>query len=193
LLSGLFLCNGNPTISFDFYTYIGYPVVVRRKRVMPIKKLNSDIRILVLTRTADSLYALLTGALREWEYAFSICSTVYEVVNLAGDIPVDEPILLITRPAMLDLEVTAFIEQRFENLQTIGWVDSTENISDLAIARTTAGGMLTVSHLDQLYQVIRKCGKANMQPVLGEDRSKKPDPIEYELSNEEVSALLGVE
>ena len=154
---------------------------------------NPDVFVLVLARSADSLYSVLAAALCEWGYAFSVHATAYEVINEVKDLPASPPYILIARPAMLGLQAALFIEQHFPNLQIIGLIDSGENVSDCAIAQTTASGMMTASHLDQLQQIIHKCCKATNPSALNTVAPKQSDRLEYELSDDEVNALLGVE
>ena len=154
---------------------------------------NSDIRVLVLARPADSVCAILASALRQWGYVFSVYSTVYEVVNAIEDNPVGQSAILIARPAMLGPQAASFIEQHFPNFQVIGWIDSSENISDCAIVQTTANGMIMASHLDQLQQVIHRLCKTVDRSVPDTGIPKESDRLEYELSDDEVTALLGVE
>jgi hypothetical protein len=160
---------------------------------MLIENSNSDVHVLVLTRPADSVCAILASALRQWGYVFSVCSTVYEVVNATQDISVSQSVILIARPAMLGPQAAIFIERYFLNLQIIGWIDSGENVSDCAIAQTTANGMMTASHLDQLQQVIHRLCEIMNPSVSDTSVSKESDRLEYELSDDEVTALLGVE
>ena len=154
---------------------------------------NPDVCVLVLARSADSLYSVLAAALCEWGYAFSVHATAYEVVNRVKDLPVGPSAILIARPAMLGPQAALFIEQHFPNLQIIGWIDSGEDVSDCAIAQTTACGMITASHLDQLQQIIHKCCKVTNPSASDIANSKESDRLEYELSDDEVNALLGVE
>ena len=154
---------------------------------------NPDVFVLVLARSADSLYSVLAAALCEWGYAFSVHATAYEVINEVKDLPASPPYILIARPAMLGPQAALFIEQHFPNLQIIGWIDSGENVSDCAIAQTTASGMMTASHLDQLQQIIHKCCKVTNQSASEIANPKESDRLEYELSDDEVNALLGVE
>jgi hypothetical protein len=155
--------------------------------------------VLVLARSADSLYSVLAAALCEWGYAFSVHATAYEVVNRVKDLPVGPSAILIARPAMLGPQAALFIEQHFPNLQIIGWIDSGEDVSDCAIAQTTASGMMTASHLDQLQQIIHiqqiihKCCKVTNPSASDIANPKESGRLEYELSDDEVNALLGVE
>jgi DNA-binding NtrC family response regulator len=153
---------------------------------MLIENSNSDV--LVLVRPADSVCAILSAALRQWGFVFTIYSTAYEVVNAAKDIPADRSAVLIVRPAMLGLQVALFIERHFPNLHIIGWIDAGENVSDCAIAQTTVNGMITASHLDQLQQIIRR----RCETRKPSNRPEEFGALEYELSDDEVNALLGV-
>ena len=85
------------------------------------------------------------------------------------------------------------VERHFPNLQIIGWIDSSENVSDCAIAQTTANGMMTASHLDQLQQIIHRLCKTMNPSALDTAIPKESDRLKYELSDDEVNALLGVE
>ena len=165
---------------------------------MLIENSNSVVHVLVLARPADSVCAILVSTLRQWRYAFSVYSTMYEVVNGVKDIPAGQSLILIVRPAMLGPQAALFLEQHFPNLRIIGWVDSGEKVSDCAITQTTVNGMVMVSHLDQLQQVIRMLCKTIPQNQSVPDATpatfpKESDRPEYELSNDEVNALLGVE
>ena len=152
---------------------------------------NSDVHVLVLARPADSVCAIWVAALRQWDYTFSVYSSIYEVVNAAKDMYVSQSAILIARPAMLGPQAADFIERHFPNLQIIGWIDAGENISDCAIARTTANGMMTASHLDQIQRVIhRHC--ETMKPLVS-SMPNQSNRLEHELSDDEVNALLGVE
>ena len=158
---------------------------------MLIQNSNSNVHVLVLARPADPMCAIWVAALRQWEYTVSVYSTAYEVVNAAQGVRVSQSVILIARPAMLGPQAAVFIEQHFPNLQIIGWVDSGENISDCAIARTTANGMMTASLLDQFQRIIHLHCKT-MKPLVS-SMPNQTDRLKYELSDEEVSALLGVE
>jgi len=165
---------------------------------MCIENSNSGILVLVLARPADSVCAILDSALCRWRYAFSVCSTVYEAVNAIKDIPAGQLPVLIVRPAMLGPQAALFIERHFPGLRIIGWVDPGEKISDCAIMQTTINGMVMVSHLGQLQQVIHSFCKTMPQSQAMPDvapmaYSKEPDRLEYELSDDEVNSLLGVE
>jgi hypothetical protein len=165
---------------------------------MLIEDSNSGIHVLVLARPADSVCAILASALCQWRYAFSVYSTVYEVVNGIKDISASQSLILVTRPAMLGSQAALFIERHFPNLRIIGWVDSGEKISDCAIVQMTAKGMVMVSHPDQLRQIIHSfcetmSQKQSVSNAAGSDILNESDRLEYELSDDEVNALLGVE
>ena len=165
---------------------------------MCMENSNSGILVLVLARPADSVCAILASALRQWRYAFSVYSTVYEVVNAIKDIPAGQLPVLIVRPAMLGPQAAVFIERHFPDLRIIGWIDSGENVSDCAITQTTNNGIVLASQLDQFQQVIRSFYKTMPQNqsalnAAGGAFPKESDRLEYELSDDEVNALLGVE
>ena len=165
---------------------------------MCIENSNSGVHVLVLARPADSVCAILASALCQWRHVFSVYSTVYEVVNAIKDIPAGQSLILIVRPAMLGPQAAVFIERHFPNLRMIGWIDSGENVSDCAIAQMAVNGMVMVSHPDQLQQVIRSFCKTipqnqSVPNTAGTDFSEESDRLEYELSDDEVNALLGVE
>ena len=165
---------------------------------MLIENSNSVVHVLVLARPADSVCAILASALRQWRYAFSVYSTVYEVMNAIKDIPDSQSAILIARPAMLGPQAAVFIERHSLNLRIIGWIDSGENASDCAIAQTTMNGIVLASHLGQLRQVIRSFCKIMPQNKFVADKipatfPEESDRLEYELSDDEVTALLGVE
>lgn len=157
------------------------------------KNSNSDFCVLVLARPADSMCATLAVALRQWGYVFSIHATAYDIINAAKNLPAAQSVILIARPAMLGFQAAVFIERHFPNLQIIGWIDSGENIADCAIAQTTVNGMTTASHLDQLQQIIHRLYQSRASCASDTDAAEKIDRLEYELSDDEVNALLGVE
>ena len=165
---------------------------------MRMENSNSGIHVLVLARPADSMCAILASALRQWHYTFSVCSTVYEVVNRVNDISAGQLPVLIVRPAMLGPQAALFLECQFPDLRIIGWVDSGENAADCAITRTMVSGRVMVSHSDQIQQVLRsfcetKSRRRTVSNAAGSDILKESDRLEYELSDDEVTALLGVE
>ena len=99
---------------------------------------------------------------------------------------------------MLGSQATVFIERNFPNLRIIGWIDSGENISDYTITQTAANGTVMMSHPEQLRPFIHSfCKTVPQNPsvpdVAREDILEEPDRLEYELSDDEVTALLGVE
>ena len=158
---------------------------------MLIENSNLDVRILVLARPADSVGVMLASALQQWQYAFSVYSTVYELIDAAKDIPEGQPAVLIVRPAMLGPQAAVFIERFFPDLRIIAWVDFCETMSDRAIVQTMADGMMTASGLDQLQQIIHRRYKNSKPPV--PDIPEELDRLAYKLSEDEVTALLGVE
>ncbi|OQY08038.1 MAG: hypothetical protein B6I25_00025 [Planctomycetales bacterium 4572_13] len=165
---------------------------------MLTKNVNSVVQVLVLARPADSVCAILASVLRQWQYAFSVYSTVYEVVDGIKDTPAGALLILVARPAMLGSQATVFIERNFPNLRIIGWIDSGENISDYTITQTAANGTVMMSHPEQLRPFIHSfCKTVPQNPsvpdVAREDILEEPDRLEYELSDDEVTALLGVE
>ena len=164
---------------------------------MRIENSNSDIRVLVLARPADSMCAILASALNQWGHDFSMYSTVYEVVNTIKEIPADLPVVLIVRPLMLGVQAAGFINRHFPNLRMIGWIDSDENTSDWAITQMTIYGMVLINCLDQFQQVINPLRNTvsrirSVTETVESTFSKEPDRLEYELSDDEVNALLGV-
>jgi hypothetical protein len=165
---------------------------------MCIENSNSGIHALVLARPADSVCAILASALCQWRHAFSVYSTVYEVVNAMKDIPAGQVPVLIVRPAMLNPQAGLFIERHFPNLRMIGWIDSGENVTDCAIAQMAVNGMVMVSHPDHLQQVIHTLCKTiprdeSVSKTTGTEFSEESDRLKYELSDDEVNALWGVE
>jgi len=165
---------------------------------MRIENSNSDVRLLVLVRPADSLYALLASVLRQGGCEFSVYATIYDLINGIREIPAGCPMILVARPAMLGPQAASFLERHFPNLRIIGWIDAGENVSDPAIARTTANGMMTAGHLEQLRQMVRSICEtvSRSQSVPEARRVDSPDKfkeLEYDLSDDEINALLGVE
>ena len=165
---------------------------------MRIENSNSGVHVLVLARPADSVCAIWASALCRWRYAFSVYSTVYEVVNRIKDISAGQLLILVTRPAMLGPQVALFIEQYFPNLRIIGWVDSGDKVSDYVIAKMAANGMVMASGPDHLQQIIRSFCKTipqnqSVPAGIPSAFSEESDQLEYKLSDDEVAALLGVE
>ena len=165
---------------------------------MRIENSNSSVHVLVLARPADSVCAILASALRQWRCSFSMYSTVYEVVNGIKDISAGQLFILVVRPVMLGLQAAVFMEQHFPNLRIIGWIDSGEKVSDHTLTQTTANGMVMVSRPDQLWRIIHSFGEtipqnqsvSNVAEAVFPEESNR---LEYELSDDEVNALLGVE
>ena len=166
--------------------------------MMLMENTNSDVRLLVLVRPADSLCALLQSLLQETGAAYTVYSTVYELINGIHAISADQPLVLIVRPAMLGRQAASFLQRYFPRLRIIGWIDAGEHVSDTAIAHTVANGMVTAGHLEQLRRMVHMMSEpASPNPSVSETpRASAPDTskeLEYDLSDEEVKALLGVE
>ena len=157
---------------------------------------NSDARVLVLARPADSLCAFVAPALDQKGYTFSIHTSVCEVVATVENSSVFERFILVVRPEMLGLQAALYMKQRFPELKIIGWLDPHENISNWTIAQMTINGMVIVSCLEQLYQAIFLCSEEMYQVRPSEDvkknHSQELEKLECKLSDDEINALLGV-
>jgi hypothetical protein len=99
---------------------------------------------------------------------------------------------------MLGPQASLFIEENFSNLRVIGWVDPDENISNPLLAQMMISGVIIVSCINHLRQVIhsyRKIKSKNRTSIGITEQvvPQEPEKLEYELSNDEVNALLGVE
>lgn len=164
---------------------------------MCIENSNSAIHVLVLARPADSVCALLTAAMGQWRYEFSVYSTVYEVLSTVKVSPVDVPLILVVRPIMLGIPAALFMYRHFPNVRMIGWMDPDENVSDYMITQMTINGMVLASRIEQLQQIIDAYNTiALIRPVPDTEEMTYPeqsDRVEYELSDDEINALLGVE
>lgn len=159
---------------------------------------NLDVRILVLIRPADSLHTLLSTFLRQQGYDYIVCSSIYEVLPYLIQTPRLQNVLLISRPGMLSSEAGNQINRHFTKLWTIGWLDDGEQLSDLTLKGNYWGSMLTVSHVNQLGQIMealfaKDCLGSSGQipaPMIAGDMN---DRLRYEISDDEMNALLGVE
>ena len=157
---------------------------------------NSNIHILTLIRPADSLYLSMCAFGPQQGCKTVMCSSIYDVLTRLSQIPTHQPVLLILRPALLPVAASRYLAQHFENLQMIGWLDAEERLSDRALLPEVIGSMVLVSSLDQLGHAIstfsKKCASESLnqsaQPVSGKVAS---DRLSYDLSDEEINALLG--
>jgi len=159
---------------------------------------NSDVYLLVLGRPADPLCTLLSVFLSRKQYAFSVCSSIYQVILELEAVSGSQNVILVTRPAMLLSQAAVFLSRRFPNVRMIGWLDSNENLSDLAAAQVMESGMTVVCSPDQLHSVARSLGPFGLQRASSSEARKeqvaeKLDPMEYKLCDDEMNALLGVE
>jgi hypothetical protein len=159
---------------------------------------NLDVYLLVLGRLADPFCTILSAFLSQQRYMFSVCSNVYQVLSELETISGHQPVVLITRPAMLISQAELFLTQRFQNLRMIGWLDSNENLSGCAVAQTVGNGMAMVNCCDQVRNVIESFCKIFPQESPVSDTGKtevagKIGPLEYKLCDGEINALLGVE
>ena len=166
--------------------------------MIPMENSNSDRCLLVLARPADSISEVVAPIFRRCGYSYINCSTIYEVVNSIKDIPAGQPVILVVRPAMLNPQAAFFMKQSFSNLIIIGWTDSDENGADQAISQATAKGMITVSHPAQLREIIQMHLKTDTRipsslNSIRQEGMGRSERLEYELTDDEVAALLGGE
>lgn len=159
------------------------------------KSFNSDVFLLVLGRPADPLCTILSAYLSGQGIAFSVCSSVYQVLSCLKTHPVNQPVVLVARPPMLGSQAVLFLKERFSNLRIVGWLDPNESLSGAVMIPFAESGMTLVTHCDQLRHVIDTfhctSSAAVSAPEPGTDR--KIEPLEYELCDDELNALLGVE
>jgi len=165
---------------------------------MLIENSNSDVQLLVLARPADSLCAILTPVLRQWRYAYSVYSNVYDVVNAVRTVPAGRPTVLVMRPAMLSPQAASFLEQHFPNLRMIGWLDSGESVPEQAVTQTMFSGMLSAGGLDHLGRLLHTVCRTIPADRSVPDASAAAVPdksgkLKCEISNDEIDALLGVQ
>lgn len=112
------------------------------------------------------------------------------------EIGTEQPVIVITRPAMLAKPHLTATLRRYPNLRLIGWLGSEEKISDPAVSTVAASGMVSVSGPDQLCEVIGAiCNTLPRERAGDVPEIPKPDarlePADYRLSSEEINALLG--
>jgi hypothetical protein len=160
---------------------------------------NSDVYLLVLGRPADPFRVLLSAFLSRQHYRFSVCSSIYQVLVELESVSAGQQVVLMTRPAMLTPQATAFLARRFPTVRVIGWLDSNENLSTLAAVQALPHGMTMVRSCDQLYTRIQSLVSVRLQDFSAvpdtrrKEISDNLDPMEYELCDDEMNALLGVE
>lgn len=160
---------------------------------------NSDVYLLVLGRPADPLCTLLSAFLSRQQYLFSVCSSIYEVLSEIEAVSGSQKVMLVARPAMLIPQAAVFLARRFPNVQMMVWLDSNENLSDLAVVQAPGSGVTMVSSCDQLRSAIESFCTFRFQELSAVPDPKRTeisdnlDPKEYELCDDELNALLGVE
>ncbi len=157
----------------------------------------SNIHVWVLVRPADSLFAVLPAFLREYRYAYSICPTLYHVLTRLGASGDCQPAALITRPAMLTAQAAAFLVRQYPRLRMFGWIERNECISDLALGPFADNAMIIVNRLSRLEGALAVFCKSLLDEQSRNTPQKQSlpsvglNPAQYELSDEEVEALLG--
>jgi hypothetical protein len=166
--------------------------------VIHSKKSNPDVRLLVLARAADSLYTFLPSCLTTRGYLCSVACTIYQVFREIEISSPDQALVLIARPAMLSAEALRFLAKQYPRLRTIGWCDSAENTSDRAFSATADYGIVLVNDIMQLENILEIFSepystKQVFQGLLNPAQSDSRDRLKYELSEDEITALLGVE
>ena len=159
---------------------------------------NPDICLLVLGRPADPMCTILSSFFTRRRYFFAVCSSVYQVLDKLKAICDFERVVLVTRPGMLISQSALFLAQRFRRLQMVGWLDLHESLSDPVVAQAVGNGMMMVTDCEQLQNTIHNLCKSSPQELSVSEVSKtevsaKIDPLKYELSDDEMNALLGVE
>jgi len=154
---------------------------------------NSRLLLLILIRPADSLCSLLSAFLTKQGHEIVLCSSIYDVLTCLGKRSDHTNILVILRPSQLP----ANAGQYFDNLHMIGWLDSEERMSDRSLLPDAVSPMVMVSSLAQLERAVSlisekvapKRLKQNPQPLPSATLS---DRLDYDLSDAEINALLGV-
>jgi hypothetical protein len=171
---------------------------VQEKTVMNNEKRNPDIYLLVLGRPADPMCTILPSFLTQHRYFFSVCSSVYQVLDKRESICDFQRVILVSRPGMLISQSAVFLTRWFRSLQMVGWLDSHESLSDPVVAQAIGNGMMMVTDCEQLQNTIHNVCKNPPQEfpvseVSNTELSAKIDPLKYELCDDEMNALLGVE
>lgn len=157
----------------------------------------SDVRILVLSRPADSVCTQLPLFLQSHGYAFSQLFTIYQVINQLQSLSDHETAILIARPVMLNRQAMQFITEHFPKLKIIGWCESRDNMSDHLFAHAAGAPIVQVSNTSQLADALLALDKSKGQQRHGDPVQREPakrnssDRLEYKLTDEELMSLLG--
>jgi hypothetical protein len=157
------------------------------------QKSNSDFRFLVLARPGDILSAVCRELIDQQDESLVFCGSVYTLIAaLHTDGTEERPVILITRPSMLDRPHLADVLHRHPNLRLIGWLGPDERLSGKLLEQA----ITPVCGREQLARAIASiCVSAEASQASrssGNVRSRaKIDPADYQLSHDEVNALLG--
>lgn len=153
---------------------------------------NLDVRFLVLARPADIL-SVVSRELIGQQDAFTVfCGDVYELIAALQTVGAENPVILITRPSMLNRPHLTDVLRQHPTLRLIGWLGPDERLP----AEVLEQGMTPVSGREQLARaIVSICNSAEAAQTSRcsrNVRSKvKIDPADYQLSHDEVNALLG--
>lgn len=151
--------------------------------------------LMLLARPADSLCSVI----QSWAMAHHwgdlvLCHSIYDIDTRLDDIPSQQPVILIARPAMITVPFMASVLQDRPALRLVGWTSPQQPSSTMDDA-----SILTVHHTDQLMSLI---GTFQTIPVSEPtDAGQEPrvttdtqlDPKNYRLTDDEIDALLGAD
>ncbi|MHC5083538.1 MAG: hypothetical protein ACYTET_06330 [Planctomycetota bacterium] len=157
---------------------------------------NTNVKLLVLTRPGDVLRTLLQSFAHLGEYDFTFCETLYDVTEQLHTLEADCTVFLIGRPAMLANPSFLALCKKRNRLRLVGWVSPGENPADKAFRLTAEAGLIMVSSLKQLEQVLEALRQTVARQMVRDTESKSSSAgmirkQDYRLSNEELDALLG--
>ncbi len=156
--------------------------------------------ILLLARPADSLCSII----QSWAMAHRwgdlvLCHSVYDIEIRLDDIPPQQTVFLIARPAMLNKSFLTSVLQKYPALRLIGWTGPNQTASSQLNAISSCVSIVTISNTGQLANIIEAFQITLKQEPIhsnqGCDVTAEPqiDPKNYRLSSDEIDALLGAE
>lgn len=159
---------------------------------------NLNMLLLVLVRPSDSLHSLLSTFFPYQRYEFIVCTSIFEVFGHLAKRPDTQMTVLILRPAILTSEVGEKLLQHFERLKIIGLLDRNDQLSDLAFQDNFVTPMVMVHGVLQLQRAIEVL-VANDSHILPNHPEAEmsgagfKDRLKYDLSDDEINALIGVQ
>lgn len=159
---------------------------------------HSGTLLLLLARPADSLCTII----QSWAMAHHwgdlvLCHSVYDINTRLGDIAPQQPVILITRPAMLNKPFLTSVLQKRPDLRLIGWTGTEQTTSEQFASTIPDTPIVTVNSAGQLKNIIRAFQTTPVREQADHDRQPdaitdaRIEPKNYRLSDDEINALLG--